>query len=601
MNEKKFYYSLLIISVFFTPICFLFFYQDAFFNGLGWIDPFFYIGYGQNYSDSSYLTGHYKISRLPWVLVQFAYRSIFNTDIVSYILHFSVYALASYFIFKIAQKIAGNLSAFMIAILTPIFLYTYCGGADYQNNFSAVLFLGLILHIINGTNTNKDTHGNFFLITGILYALVIHTNILLSLDALVYGIAFYSAIKIQRDEKIFDNVSRKLIFTIGGFLLCTLILCLINNSIGRHFSFMKPLWKFMSETNPGRNTDYWIPLKNFIWNSKYLTYFISLFCYSIFLTSYLFFKKLHKKNILIFLLNLAFIFTIFEAFVTQTAGLNNLQMTYFAFIILVPFLLTLSANLGLVLNSNNNPNISIKKIFILAISGAIFLLILMLNKALSIPQSTFLNLTSIWLLFFFITFSLRNKIGFSAAFVFIYFTIAAYTFQNSINYDKNSPVCNPKKSISDAYTEFDNHVKKYKSDFSRNSSGNIFVWANKEQNINYNTNCSQNSTPLTQAAVSITVAFAGSAHRLDDIFANGGMNKINDLWQTKTSLADLKEHFLAYTATPRVLVLISYDDNDVLKMIAKMKHYKINFSLLEKRAILTDAFTLQYYVLKEEV
>jgi len=624
IKEQNLYRILLVISIFFTPICFLFFMQRAFFNDMPSIDAFIYVGYGHNYLDHTFLNDYYKISRLPWVLVEFLFRNIFSPDLAYYVLHFSLYAISSYLIFKITQKISGNLVAYIAAIVMPIFLFLYCGEADYNNNFSATLFLGLILHIINGTNDSKDNSRNFFLITGAIYALIIHTNILLSIEALVYGTAFYAAIKLNRNEKVFESFNKKIIFTLIGFLLCTLILCLINYSVGRDFFFMKVLLAFMFKSNPGNNTEYWQPLNNFIWNSKFLAPFLALFCYSTFLTVYLFFKKLPKEKTTILLLNSAFIFIFCKAFLMQILGINNLQMSYFAFIILLPFLLTLSANFGFIFD-NQKLNLTIKRTLCIAIIGAAFLTITFLKidtiykHDFFFINRPFCDILLIWMLFFAVCFLLREKLNYflSSTLVLIYFLIITFTssgypnYGYFINYKKNDYLCNRAHSISTAYIEFNNHVKKYK--LNPNAEGNLFAWWNKEQHLYYNDctikNITQNKVnriydtiSITQPSRSLIAASSGFVIPLDNPWRDDGINKIDDLWKTTDSQEIWnKTRFLQQSKDPRILVLISYDDHDVEKMIAKMKHYKINFSLVEKRLILTNAFTLQYYILKEEI
>ncbi len=45
------------------------------YSTLGWLDPWYYLGYGLNYLDPTYLNDYYKVSRVPWILVEFVTRS----------------------------------------------------------------------------------------------------------------------------------------------------------------------------------------------------------------------------------------------------------------------------------------------------------------------------------------------------------------------------------------------------------------------------------------------------------------------------------------------------------------------------------------------
>lgn len=601
VEERIDYYNCItaFLAVFSTTIAFLFFFKDAFFNGVGWIDPFIYVGYGYNYLDPSYLTGYYKISRLPWVLTQFVFRSIFNENLVGYFLHFSVYSASSYLIFNIAKKFSDDIPALISAITLPIFLIIYSGNPDYHNNFSAVSFLALIFYVANGTLAKKDDF-NFFIITGVLYALVVHSNILLSADAAIYAAAFYIAIKTSQNQPIFKNLNNKITPIIIGFVICTLALCLTNALFGRHFWFMKPLWKFMLGSNPGNNDHYWQPFSNFIGNSKHLAHFFALFIYSSFLVSYLFITKSHKKNPLIFFVNLAFIPVVIELILTQTTGINNLQIGYFAFTAIIPFFLTLTINLSFFLQQKNS-DISSKKICAIALFLVTILTIFLFKNDLFYTkidqQYPFVSYCLIWLSFFALLPLLKSKshkltILLSTTTLFLFITSST---AKDTNYKFSN--CNTAQSMTQSWLDVNSRFKQYKLDFQNNANGNIFLWWNRDQKVK--DSCSKEVThTLTDISRSIVVASAGSAYPLDDAWLDGGMNKIENLWQNNAN-DSIKKTFLDYKNAPRVLILMTTDEEDAKKMIKKMKEYNADFSLSEKRKIISDAFTLTYFILTE--
>ncbi len=52
--------------------------DDWMFSPIGWVDAWYYVGYGLKYNDPSFLDTYYKISRLPWILIEYIFRSNFD-------------------------------------------------------------------------------------------------------------------------------------------------------------------------------------------------------------------------------------------------------------------------------------------------------------------------------------------------------------------------------------------------------------------------------------------------------------------------------------------------------------------------------------------
>jgi hypothetical protein len=578
-----------------SAIAFLFFYQDAFFDKVGWIDPFLYVGYGANYFDDSY-SANYKISRLPWVLVQTFFRSIFAKEIVGYLLHFSLYALGSFLIFRIARKFAPPFVCALLALPFPLFLLSYSGQADYHNNFAAVLFLYLIFYVASHAKNDKDNK-KFFIKTGFLYALTIHTSTLLSLDSALFAAAFYIGIKLQNQKNPFEKIGKKFLWVFSGLLLCTLILCLINESFGRHFWFMKPLWKFMLGSSTGNNADYWQPIVSFIGNTKHLSFFAAVFFYSLFVSAKILLKNSHQKHSLILAVNIAYILVICELLTTQILQINNLQIDYFAFNALVPSFLTLAINSSYFF-LRKNVNINSKKTLVSTLFFAILLTIFLLKNHIFSNQSSnqFFIYFALWLALFVFA-HLTKKLPFShfvTAILFLLLTAANY--ENKIQFQISR--CPHSKSITQAYLEFDEHVKKYKSNFHNRSFSNIFVWWNSEKpEIKcFDAYSSYSNIDFAQSLVS---GGAASSYPIDNPLIDGSSQAIERLWSTDRS-TEFKDKFFDYTQENRVVILFSKNHEDVAKMIKKLQQNGLKFSLTEQRKIITDAFVLDYFILSEE-
>src|SRR5262249_34396835 len=64
------------------------------YSHVGAIDSWFYLGYGLNYLDPDFFNHYYKVSRLPWVLAEFAVRSLFDPANANWVLQLTTLTLA---------------------------------------------------------------------------------------------------------------------------------------------------------------------------------------------------------------------------------------------------------------------------------------------------------------------------------------------------------------------------------------------------------------------------------------------------------------------------------------------------------------------------
>ncbi len=591
-------YLPILLATFFLPIVFLMYFPSLFFNVLSWIDPFIYVGYGLNYPDQDFLSSYYKISRLPHILLQYFFRTTFNPSIAGYLLHFTIYATSAFFIFKLVEKISNKLAAFLIAISTPLLFVAYSGGADYHNNFSGLILILLLLYVTTQSLAKKDS-SQFFFNTGLLYALVVHTNLLMSLDAVVYSSCLYLAIKILNNENAFAGIIKKASLVIIGFIASTLILCIINYSFGRQFLFMMPLWSFA--ISGGEKESYWLHLNDFIWQAKHLSCFVTLFIFSLFITIKIAVTKNIKKNSLVFFANLAFTITFCTTFASQLAGANDLHVQYFAFTLLVPFLITLGANLN-----STKTNLAQSPLLFIAIAAIFFIALfksesLYYNYLQNFTSSIFISYIIFWAVPIAIAIRFRNNFKTAQILIFsaLYFVIVITNC--AIFYNEKYVSCDKHKSSTDFYVEFNNHLKKYRKNSFEQLPNNIFAWMNTNQTIRFKKECNFYSNKLDELGISTFTTSSGNVKTLDNIWRKGGMNNIDNLWKENDGKEFYgKKEFLEIKPHSRVLVLLTYDENDAKKMIAKMKGYGLNFSIAEKRAVYLDSFMAQYFILIED-
>ena len=94
-----------VITIISVPFFLLFLNNNWIYAKYANIDEWIYVGYGYSYLDPTFLVTNYKISRLPWVLLEALVRGAFSPLISSWTLAFGVLALgniALYFALRIS-------------------------------------------------------------------------------------------------------------------------------------------------------------------------------------------------------------------------------------------------------------------------------------------------------------------------------------------------------------------------------------------------------------------------------------------------------------------------------------------------------------------
>ncbi|KAB0269704.1 hypothetical protein [Microvirga brassicacearum] len=101
---------------------------------LGYLDPWYYLGFGLNYTDPTFENQNYKIARLPWLLLQFIVRSLVDAVVASWILQIGTLTLASTSLYLLFARTLGRSAAFFGAAFFAAYTFGHAsGGADYHN------------------------------------------------------------------------------------------------------------------------------------------------------------------------------------------------------------------------------------------------------------------------------------------------------------------------------------------------------------------------------------------------------------------------------------------------------------------------------------
>ncbi len=611
---KKDNFILLALSVFLVPLI-LACCTDFMFDVMGHIDSPLYIGYGFHYLDSDFGDNYYKISRLPWIWVQFVIRNLFDPVVGSYILFFSLLSLASLLMVKIGKETSAIFPSALVAIITPLLLITYEGGPNYHNSFSAILFLFMIYQVVSKTLKSQDGP-RFFILVGAIHALIIYSNVLISLDSLIYASLFYIAIKIEKNENPFEKILLKIFCALLGEVIITTFMGLVNLSIGREFFFMKILWEFTIGF-AGVSHNGWLPLKDFINNAHYLAPFFVMGIFSFLMCCYFLIKRNIKSNAMVFFLNLAYLLVMVEVLITHNLKSNNIHITYIVFAVLVPFLLTLIYNLKFFLNSKIKTGaLYVLFLVIVYILAMIFNydILSFVNKILPF-ESVFLKYVLMWSFAFIILVASKSRsnmwLVMTSSMILICGSLLLSV--NFLSLEKNK--CSDKKATYSVYVSLDKDLYKYRSLVNKHDVGNLFYWYGSDQKIISNDKkCINNFSDQSYRQLIITSAQSSMMMQaLDGPYKNPSMNKINDLWKDADDESSIwksdsgwrkvvffGDSYNSYKGK-RVIVIFSNNESDAWDMIKKMKTYNVNFELAESRRLVTYPLILKYYLLVEKL
>ena len=267
------------VAAYFT---FLFFFNATlFYNPIGWLDPYVYVGYGLYYSYPDFMDGYYKVSRLPWNLLEFLARHVFHPSVAAPMLQFFSFSLMSMCAFFYFRLLINRSSALFIAILCIFLPILYVnGGADYHNTITGPLyFLALALLVESIVNQSRAR-----LLAGYAGAAVgaaIHTDPLLILLAPAVTLQCLSLWRTYKRNVAF--VLTSIVILIIGFACTTIGLGLISAAFGRSFLFFKPQIDYIFWIQQEHHNIWW---SNFSWewlrNNKINAYLISIFVICIF-------------------------------------------------------------------------------------------------------------------------------------------------------------------------------------------------------------------------------------------------------------------------------------------------------------------------------
>jgi hypothetical protein len=210
------------------------------FTPIGYLDPWYNVGYFLHYGDAAFRTAHYKISRLSWLLPGWVLYLALGPMVANFVLHVGALLVATVFLYLTLSRLVARDLAFLTAVfLTIYFPFHGSAGWDYQTTGSGA-FYSVTLYCLTRAG-QSEVPATSLLAAGVAYAATFHASILFINMVPVLAGHFLVARRSAQLPMDLSLVLRAMGLTLAGFLAMTLVLCVINWSVGRHFLFFQPI------------------------------------------------------------------------------------------------------------------------------------------------------------------------------------------------------------------------------------------------------------------------------------------------------------------------------------------------------------------------
>ena len=308
----------------------------------GWLDPWTYVGFGYEYSNPLFLPGHYKMSRLPWVLAEFWVRQLFDVVAAQYILQLGALFFEGMFFFLAIKRLLGSMpavvgAAFLITITFAHGPAHSSGGADYHTALSGPLFACSFYLLTKAAESERAVTAFLF---GAVIGMTIHTNPLylnFGVALIVHCVAIW--IEQRRTDWILPLLRLGAIATAGA-LSITLVLCCINWLDGREFLFFLPQIAYTKFylLDRTQTVHWWKSWANgWYWNSGYLALICAGFMAGATLLLVASHSSINRKvRIYIQSLSVQYLMLVLIWVAWQTLGRDALQPGYYAYPLSIP-------------------------------------------------------------------------------------------------------------------------------------------------------------------------------------------------------------------------------------------------------------------------
>ena len=222
----------------------------------GWLDSWVPVGLGLNYTDPTIANADYKISRLPWNLLEFIVRHSLRENLAQIVLQFSLIAASVAAAARIGrmllQPLGGYVLMLMMAAFPLVTAAAFRGGSDYQNALAFPLFLTVLATLSSITAGNGRRVG---LWVGVAMSSLLCVDTMY-VQMLPYVVLLTAAVMTVRGMG--PRELRSLVkWVILGGGACVASLMVVHAAVGRGFFFFLPEWRFVLSMLGNSAKDVW--------------------------------------------------------------------------------------------------------------------------------------------------------------------------------------------------------------------------------------------------------------------------------------------------------------------------------------------------------
>lgn len=319
--------------------------REWLYTPIGFLDPWYNIGFFMFYQDPTYLADHYKLQRLPWLLPGWILYHTVGPLAANFILHVGALVLSTVFVYLTLARLVSRQAAFVAAATLTIYIpFHGAGGWDYQAA-GAAAYYAVTLYLVVRAAQADDPRG-YLIAAGAAYAAAVFATIHL-VNFLPVLAAFYL---VARPRRTVPDIWRALRFGFYGFAGLTLALCLVDRAVGRGLFFFWPLLKIVIERveDPSGQKLWWLPWSAFFHPPTSFLYLV--FPAAMLLVSMLRLAagvtRIGRLNPIRTLLLGQFVFVALLWILWQQLGQVALAPDYFAHVLIIPAFLALAGLLG---------------------------------------------------------------------------------------------------------------------------------------------------------------------------------------------------------------------------------------------------------------
>jgi len=363
----------------------------------GYLDSWYYFGFGLNYLDPTYLSDLYKASRLPWILVEFIARSLFSPVVASWLLQIGTLALGSSSLYLLFSRTLDQSSAFIAAAVFAAFPFAQAsGGADYQNVLAGPLYALTWFLAIRSAQLGTSPRRLFWV--GVTAALTLHSSVVFASLALVIGLHYIGTYRSA--HMTWPSIAATVIPAMIGGVTITLILGLINMSVGRSFLFFSEQFdlaaSFVLDTS--RQKTWWHSWSTgWLWNAQYLGPLAAVFLIALINLIWSSVRKPKCDQVILY--SMSFILAGALWIFWQAQGQTALDWYYFAYPLVFPFIGAVAATFALWASPLRPVNLLSRLIICAVLIGTLAAFDPMIQKLEFLPKLPFVEVTLLGLLY----------------------------------------------------------------------------------------------------------------------------------------------------------------------------------------------------------